>query len=151
MQVTAKSDYALRAVVSLALQDGALRTRSELARDQSIPPKFLESILAELTRAGLLTARRGVGGGYVLGRPADSISVADVLRAVDGPLAGVRGESPEDVDYPDSSSALRDVWIAARASLRSVLETTTIADIAANSLPDSVLSLLDLPGVWQRR
>ncbi|MCZ2402954.1 Rrf2 family transcriptional regulator [Paenarthrobacter sp. Z7-10] len=151
MHVTAKADYAIRAVVELALHEGQVLTRSRLATGQGIPDKFLETILTELTRNGLLIARRGVRGGYLLGRPADSISVADVLRAVDGPLAGVRGERPEDITYPDSSSALREVWIAVRASLRAVLETTTVADIAAQTLPAGVLSLLAEPGVWERR
>lgn len=151
MHVTAKADYALRAVVELVLRDGAMVTRERLASEQQIPTKFLESILAQLTKSGILTAKRGSKGGYVLGRSAGSITVADVIRAVDGPLAGVRGERPEDVQYPESSVALREVWVAARASLRSVLEATTLADVAAGSLPSPVLALLDDPGAWARR
>lgn len=151
MHVTAKADYALRAVVELALRDGAMVTRERLASEQQIPTKFLEAILAELTKSGILTARRGANGGYLLGRRPESITVADVIRAVDGPLAGVRGERPEDLQYPQSSAALREVWVAARASLRLVLETITVADVATGSLPAPVLALLEDPGAWARR
>lgn len=151
MHVTAKADYALRAVVELVLHDGEIVTRERLASEQQIPTKFLESILAQLTRGGILVAKRGVKGGYHLGRPAADISVADVIRAVDGPLAGVRGERPEDVFYPDSSSHLREVWVAARASLRAVLEMTSMQDVARKSLPEEVVTLLGQPGVWARR
>lgn len=151
MHVTARADYALRAVVELVHHHGDLATREFLAKEQQIPPKFLESILAELTRSGILIAKRGVNGGYQLARLPGEISIADVIRAVDGPLAGVRGQRPEDVDYPSSSAALRDVWVAARASLRTVLESTTMAHLAAKDLPDAVKVLLHEPGVWQRR
>lgn len=151
MHVTAKADYALRAVVELVLRDGHIATREVLAAEQQIPAKFLEAILAELTRSGILIAKRGINGGYVLGRPAARITVADVIRAVDGPLAGVRGQCPEKLDYPESSAALRDVWVAARASLRIVLETTTMDHVAHNMLSDTVRNLLREPDVWQRR
>lgn len=151
MHVTAKADYALRAVVELVLCNGEIVTRERLASEQQIPTKFLESILAQLTRGGILVAKRGANGGYHLSRSASDISVADVIRAVDGPLAGVRGESPEDVSYPDSSSYLREVWVAARASLRAVLEVTSVEDVARKSLPEEVSILLRQPGVWARR
>lgn len=151
MHATAKADYALRALVELSLHDGELVTRDALAAEQQIPAKFLESILAELTRSGLLIAKRGVRGGYLLGRPAAEITVADVIRAVDGPLAGVRGRRPEDVEYPDSSACLRDVWVAVRASIRAVLEQTTLADVAAKQLPEDVRALLEVKGAWLRR
>lgn len=151
MHVTAKADYALRAVVELVLHDGETVTRERLASEQQIPTKFLESILAQLARGGILVAKRGVNGGYHLSRPAADISVADVIRAVDGPLAGVRGERPEDVSYPDSSSYLREVWVAVRASLRAVLEVTSMEDVARKSLPEEVSTLLGQPGVWARR
>lgn len=151
MHVTARADYALRALVELSLHDGGLVTRDVLATEQQIPAKFLELILAELTRSGLLIAKRGVRGGYQLGRPAGEISVADVVRAVDGPLAGVRGRRPEDVEYPDSSATLRDVWVAVRASIRTVLEQTTLADVAKQKLPEEIIELLQAKGAWQRR
>lgn len=151
MHVTAKADYALRALVGLSLRQGEMVTRDALAAEQQIPAKFLESILAELTRSGLLIAKRGVRGGYLLGRTASEISVADVIRAVDGPLAGVRGLRPEDVEYPESSSSVRDVWVAVRASIRTVLEQTTLADIASKQLPADVAELLQVKGAWQRR
>ncbi len=151
MQVTARADYALRAVIELARSDQPQLTRDALAARQDIPPKFLESILGELSRSGLLSSRRGAGGGYSLTRSPAEITLADVIRCVDGPLAGVRGESPEQVRYPDSAKALRDVWVAARASLRLVLESTTVADVAGSELPASVQDLLTLPGAWERR
>lgn len=151
MHITAKSDYALRALVELSLHEGELVTRERLAKEQQIPTKFLESILAGLTRSGLLIAKRGVNGGYLLGRPAPEITLADVIRAVDGPLAGVRGHRPEDVLYPESSSSLRDVWVAVRVSIRMVLETTTLAHVASKELPDDVIALLNVCGAWQRR
>lgn len=151
MQVTSRADYALRAVIEIARSEGAVTTRDRIAEEQDIPAKFLEAILGQLSRSGLLVSKRGSGGGYVLARSADEISVADVLRAVDGPLAGVRGESPEDVGYPESSETLRQVWIAVRVSLRQVLENTTIQDIARKTLPSAVRDLLAIPGAWERR
>ncbi|MFI5084469.1 MAG: RrF2 family transcriptional regulator [Actinomycetales bacterium] len=151
MHITAKADYALRAMIELALQADDVVTGERLAAAQDIPGKFLEAILTELRRAGLLVARRGVRGGYLLGRAAESITVADVIRAVDGPLAGVRGERPENVVYPDSSAALQDVWIAVRVSLRTVLEATTVDDLAHGRLPPAVAALLGEPGAWSRR
>ncbi|MBE0008275.1 MULTISPECIES: RrF2 family transcriptional regulator [unclassified Arthrobacter] len=151
MQVTSRADYALRAVVEIARGEGAVTTRDNLASGQGIPAKFLEAILGELSRSGLLLSKRGAGGGYLLARSAEEISVADVLRAVDGPLAGVRGESPEDVIYPESSETLRQVWIAVRVSLRLVLENTSIQDIVRKELPSSVREMLAIPGAWERR
>jgi Rrf2 family protein len=151
VQVTARADYALRAVIELARSGHPQLTRDALAARQDIPPKFLESILGELSRAGLLSSRRGAGGGYSLTRDPSKITLADVIRCVDGPLAGVRGESPEQVKYPESTQALQDVWVAARASLRLVLETTTVADVALGELPGTVQNLLTLPGAWERR
>ncbi|MBJ2121181.1 Rrf2 family transcriptional regulator [Arthrobacter sp. MSA 4-2] len=151
MQVTARADYALRAVIELACSEQEVLTRDALASQQHIPAKFLESILGELSRSGLLTSRRGSGGGYSLTRPASEITLADVLRSVDGPLAGVRGESPEQVTYPESTRMLRDVWVATRASMRLVLETTSVADVAQGELPVPVQELLTLPGAWERR
>ena len=132
MRVSAKVDYALRAIVELAAtESGGLVKSERLATAQTIPPKFLESILLELRHAGLVASQRGADGGYRLGRPADEITVADVIRAVEGPLATIRGARPEDVTYEGSATGLRDVWIDLRTAMRGVLERTTIADLVA--------------------
>lgn len=148
MQVTARTDYAVRAMVQLA---GGAASRGAIAAAQSIPPKFLESILLRLREEGLLVATRGTAGGYALAREADAITIADVVRAVDGPLAAVRGLPPEDTEYPGSAAALRDVWVALRASMRQVLEATTIADVQRGLLPAAVEALLAADGAWSRR
>jgi Rrf2 family protein len=113
-----------------------------------MPARFLEGIMRDLRMAGLVTSRRGVDGGYRLGRPAGSITVADIIRTVDGPLAEVRGQRPEDGEYPGCAADLREVWVAARASLRSVLENVSLADIAGSQLPDEVRSWTKDPEVW---
>jgi Rrf2 family protein len=150
MQVTARIDYAVRAMVQVAATEGST-SRSDIARAQGIPPKFLESILLRLRQGGLLTAQRGTSGGYALARPASMITVADVVRVVDGPLAAVRGLPPEDTEYPDPAGRLRDVWVAVRASMRSVLETTTIEDLAGGRLPPEVQRLIADEEAWVRR
>ena len=122
-----------------------------IARAQNIPSKYLENLLAELRRARLIVSQRGLQGGYRLARPASAISLADVMRAIEGPLAGVRDLAPEDVAYEGAAASLREVWIALRASMRTVLETTTLADVAAGRLPTSVRKLLDDPDAWTRR
>ncbi|HKT57435.1 MAG TPA: Rrf2 family transcriptional regulator [Microbacterium sp.] len=151
MQITARADYAVRALVELASRAGASATRAEIAESQAIPSKFLESILTDLKKAGLLTARRGTTGGYVLAVAAERITIADVVRAVDGPLAAVRGIAPEAVQYTGTAEPLRDVWVAVRASVRLVLEATTVADLLANRLPDHVRTLLQGEGAYERR
>lgn len=151
MQITARVDYAVRALVELVSRDGRNTTRAELAEAQGIPPKFLEAILTDLKKAGLLRAQRGSAGGYVLTVPAEQIALADVVRAVDGPLAAVRGIAPEAVSYEGTAQPLRDVWVAVRASLRLVLEETTIADVVAGRLPEHVTALLEEDGAYQRR
>jgi len=150
VQVTARADYAVRAMVQLAAIDGAA-SRSAIASAQGIPPKFLEAILLRLRQEGLLTAQRGTTGGYVLARAADTITIAEVVRVVDGPLAAVRGLPPEDTSYPAPAGALRDVWVALRASMRQVLESTTIADVAQGRLPAAVQALLQPQDAWTRR
>jgi len=133
VRVSAKVDYALRAIVELAATAPSdtqeLVTSERLATAQAIPPKFLENILLELRRAGLVSSQRGAEGGYRLGRPPAEISIADVIRAVEGPIATIRGSRPEDVTYEGSAVALRGVWIDLRAAMRGVLEQTTIADL----------------------
>jgi Rrf2 family protein len=150
MRISAKVDYALRAVVELAASGSDQPVKGErLAQAQEIPLKFLENILAELRHAGIVRSQRGVEGGYWLARPAGEISVADVIRAVEGPLANVRGLSPELLEYEGSAVPLRDVWIALRASLRSVLEEVTLADLASGELPESVEEMTRDPEAWQ--
>src|SRR6185295_15361002 len=150
MRVSAKADYAIRAAAELAaVKDaGAVMRAERIAESQDIPIKFLETILLELKHAGIVRSQRGAEGGYALARPADEISLADVIRAVDGPLANVRGVRSEQVEYEGSAAPLRDVWVAVRASLRGVLEKVTLADLAAGELPDSVRELAADPDAW---
>ena len=152
MRVSARADYAIRALVELAATgpDASLRGDT-IATSQEIPTKYLENLLADLRRARLVTSQRGVRGGYRLARPPASITLADVIRAIDGPLAGVRDSAPEDVEYPGAAASLRDVWVALRASMRTVLEVVTLADVAAGQLPASVRRRLQDPGAWSRR
>src|SRR5215216_6775188 len=149
MRVSAKTDYALRAAVELAAAAGNGPVKGErLARSQSIPLRFLENILLQLRHAGIVESRRGAEGGYKLARPASEISLADVIRAIDGPLAGVSGQRPETLDFRGRSEPLREVWVAVRASLRAVLENVTLADVANNELPDNVRELTSEPDAW---
>jgi len=148
VRVSAKVDYALRAMLELAAA-GTLVKGEQLSTAQAIPRKFLESILVQLRNEELVASQRGVEGGYALARPAEEISVADVIRAVEGPIANVRGERPEQVEYPGVAEPLRDVWIAVRGNLRAVLETVTLADVAAGRLPDEVSRIAADPEAWQ--
>jgi Rrf2 family protein len=150
VRTTAKADYAVRAAVELAAA-GELVTADHIAQAQGIPVNFLENILRDLRRGGIVDSRRGQQGGYTLARPAEEISVADVIRAVEGPLANVRGQPPEDLEYGGSSAKLRDVWVALRASVRSVLERVTLADLARGELPAEVSSLTSDADAWVRR
>jgi Rrf2 family protein len=133
VRVSAKVDYALRAMAELAAAPDGPVTAERLATAQAIPPKFLESILVELRHSELVTSQRGAEGGYRLARPAAEIAVADVIRAVEGPIATIRGARPEDVTYVGAASALRDVWIDLRTAIRGVLEQTTLADLVERS------------------
>jgi Rrf2 family protein len=146
--ISAKVDYAVRALCSLADADGKAVTAEALAKSQNLPAKFLESILNDMRRAGLLLSQRGAEGGYRLSRPAESITVAEVIRPLDGPLAEVRGLRPEATEYEGSAEHLQDVWVAVRASLRAVLEHVTIADIVSGELPRSVRKLTTDPDAW---
>ena len=150
MRISAKADYAVRAAVGLALAGETARAE-QIATAHAIPLKFLERILYDLRRAGMVASRRGPEGGYLLARPPEEITLADVIRAVDGPLADVHGQAPEAVSYEGDLEALQHVWIAVRASLRAVLEQVTIADLAAGRLPESVEALTRAPGSWERR
>jgi Rrf2 family protein len=151
VHITARADYAVRAVCELAERLPGSATRQELAESQDIPGKFLESILADLRRAGILDSQRGSAGGYRLAREPDTLPLADVIRATEGPLAAVRGMPPEDVAYRGAARNLTPVWIAVRASMREVLETTTVADVLAGSLPPHVADLTQRPDSWARR
>lgn len=149
MRVSAKTDYALRAAVELAAAPEGTPVKGErLATSQSIPLRFLENILLQLRHAGIIESRRGADGGYKLARPAAEITLADVIRAIDGPLAGVSGQRPETLDFKGRSEPLREVWVAVRASLRSVLEQVTLADVAAGELPPNVRELTEAPDAW---
>ena len=130
MRVSAKVDYALRAMLELAAADGLVKGE-RLATSQAIPQKFLENILVELRKAELVSSQRGVEGGYALGRPAAEISVADVIRAVEGPIATVRGVRPEQIQYEGAAVGLGQVWLDLRTAMRSVLEETTLAELTA--------------------
>jgi Rrf2 family protein len=148
VRVSAKADYAIRAAVELAaVGDGPVKG-DRIAQAQEIPPNFLENIFGDLRNAGLVASRRGADGGYWLARPPEEISLADVIRAVDGPLANVRGVRSEQVSYRGSAEQLREVWVAVRASLRNVLEQVTLADLARGELPESVRVLAADPDAW---
>jgi Rrf2 family protein len=149
MRVSAKADYAVRAAAELAaVEDGPVKGE-RLAEAQDIPLQFLEHILLELKHAGIVRARRGAKGGYWLARPANKISLADVIRAVEGPLANVQSAPPESLEYRGKAEHLQDVWIAVRASLRGVLETTTLADVTTGKLPRNVKRLASAPDSWE--
>ncbi len=151
MRVSAKVDYAVRALAELAAAGAGPMKGEAIAAAQGIPLRFTENILADLRRAGVVASQRGADGGYWLKAPAETITVADVIRYVEGPLADVRGEPPEEVAYAGAAGALQDVWIATRATLRSVLEVVTIADIAGGHLPKVVTRLAGDPDARSRR
>jgi Rrf2 family protein len=151
MRISARADYAVRAAVVLAAAGDGPTKGEAIAQAQSIPLKFLENILGDLRHAGLVRSQRGADGGYWLGRPAADITVADIIRAVEGPLASVRGGPPEDVDYKGAAEPLQQVWIAVRASLRSVVERVTLADVATGRLPSRVAKLAEDPEAWVTR
>ena len=152
MRISAKADYAVRAVVELAATTEEKPVKAErIATAQGIPLNFLENILGELRHAGLVRSHRGAEGGFKLAKPAAEITVADVIRAVEGPLASVRGAPPEESTYPGASEALPRVWIAVRANLRKVVEHVTVADVAGDSLPKDVEKLAQDPEAWVTR
>ncbi|MQY26858.1 RrF2 family transcriptional regulator [Nocardia aurantia] len=151
MHITARVDYAVRALLEIARAQPEAAKADGIAAAQAIPAKILETVLAELRRAELVRSRRGPDGGYRLARPAAEISVADVIRAIEGPLASVRGQRPEDVAYGGAARPLQQVWIALRVNIRAVLEQVSIADLATGDLPDFVAELTSDPGAWTRR
>ncbi len=149
MRISAKEDYAIRAVVELASSDEAIVKREHLAERQSIPPAFLENILLELKRGEIVEAIRGADGGFRLARPADEITVAEVIRTVSGPLATIRGQRPTALEYEGSAAGLQQLWIALRANIRAVLETVTIADVAAGKLPAAIRKIAASDTAWR--
>jgi Rrf2 family protein len=152
MHVTAKADYAVRAVIELAgSQQSAPRKVDEVAQAQGIPVSFLENILTQLRSSGIVRSQRGPEGGYWLAHPPEEVSLAQVIRAVEGPLVGVRGQRPEEVSYDGAAESLQQVWIALRANLRRVLEHVTVAQVAAGELPADVLALTREEQAWQTR
>lgn len=152
MHVTAKADYAVRAVVELAgSSQEAPRKVDDVAKAQSIPVSFLENILTQLRSSGIVRSQRGPEGGYWLARPADELNLAQIIRAVEGPLVGVRGQRPEEIEYEGSAKALQQVWIALRTNLRAVLENVTVAAVAQGDLPEEVLALTHDEGAWHTR
>jgi Rrf2 family protein len=149
MRVSAKSDYALRALIELARSNEGPVSAEELGRRQEIPHGFLQAILADLRRAGVVVSQRGQSGGWRMARSAEEVSVADVIRAVDGPLVSVYGLRPEAVSYNEKAAVLQHVWIAARHSLRDVFEQVSIAQLATGALPDEVTSRTADEDAWQ--
>ena len=143
MRVSAKADYAVRAMLELTDASSEEPAKGEAVSEaQEIPARFLENILSELRQQGLVQSRRGADGGYWLARPADEITIAEVIRAVDGPLASVRGAGPEEIRYQGTAAPLQRVWVALRTNIRSVLETVTLADVVADELPATVTAML---------
>jgi Rrf2 family protein len=152
MRVTAKADYAVRATIELASSSSETpRKVDEVAQAQGIPLSFLENILTQLRSAGIVRSQRGPEGGYWLAHPAAEVTLADVIRAVEGPLVGVRGQRPEEIEYAGSAESLQQVWVALRSNLRKVLERVSVADVAAGKLPKEVLALTKDEGAWQAR
>jgi Rrf2 family protein len=152
MRITAKADYAVRAALELAAAEDDEPVKGEqLAESQQIPLQFLEHILLELKHARIIRTKRGVRGGYWLARDPSEITLADVIRAVEGPLANIQDSAPEDTEYPGHAELLKDVWIAVRANLRAVLERVTLADLTAGELPDAVRELTEDPDAWVHR
>jgi Rrf2 family protein len=149
VNVTAKTDYAVRAVAELGAADGALVKADAIAAAQKIPRHFLDNILNDLRRAGIVSTQRGADGGSRLARPAKDITLADVMRAMEGPLAAVRDVRPENLAYDGAAESLPQVWVAVRAALRNVLERVTVADVVAGKLPRPVERLLDDPEAWK--
>ncbi|MEU2419462.1 Rrf2 family transcriptional regulator [Streptomyces sp. NPDC007162] len=150
MRISARADYAVRAVLELAVRQGDGPVKAEeIAGAQDIPHKFLEGILGDLRRAGVVDSRRGGGGGYRLAREASAITVADLIRAVDGPIVSVRGERPTGLAYTGTAEPLLPLWIALRANVRKILEGVTVADIAADALPEPVRALAAEPAAWE--
>ncbi|THA74373.1 Rrf2 family transcriptional regulator [Streptomyces sp. A0592] len=149
MRISARADYAVRAALQLAVsKDGGPVKAEAIADAQDIPHKFLEGILNDMRRGGLVLSQRGGNGGYRLAKPAGAISIADVIRVVDGPLVSVRGVRPPDLSYTGPAESLLPLWIALRSNVREILEGVSLADVAASDLPADVSALTDVPDAW---
>jgi Rrf2 family protein len=151
VRVTARVDYAVRSAVELAHAAPGSLTADTIAARQGLPLAFTKQILSAMRRSGLVHSQRGGEGGYRLSTAPSEVTVADIVRVVEGPLADVRGEAPETLTYPDGTDVLRELWIATRASLRAVLENVTLADLAAGRLPDDAARFTEQSGAWERR
>jgi Rrf2 family protein len=152
VRISAKADYAVRAAVELAAATDERPVKAErIATAQEIPLNFLENILGELRHAGIVRSQRGAEGGFRLAKPADQLTIADVIRAVEGPLASVRGGPPEEASYGGAAGALPRVWIAVRANLRAVVEHVTLADVAGGKIPGKIDRLAEDPEAWVTR
>jgi Rrf2 family protein len=149
MRISAKEDYAVRAALELAIANGGPLKREQIAQAQDIPTAFLQNILMELRHGEIVEAQRGRDGGFRLARPASEISVADIVRAVSGPLATVRGVRPPAIEYDKAAEPLREVWIALRAHIRAVLERVTLADLANDKLPAAIKKITGDPASWE--
>ncbi|WP_027342651.1 RrF2 family transcriptional regulator [Hamadaea tsunoensis] len=151
MQISARGEYAVRATLELAAAHPATISAQALADAQGLPRKFLEAILADLRRGGIVISIRGAEGGYCLTRPPEETTVGSVLRAVDGPLAGVRGHRPEQTSYSGTSEHLPTLWVAVRAAVRNVVDEVTLGQIVRGELPAPVMALTTAPDAWQSR
>ncbi|QOC92847.1 RrF2 family transcriptional regulator [Micromonospora craniellae] len=151
MQISARGDYAVRATLSLAAAYPSLLSTQTISAEQDMPRKFLEAVLADLRRAGLVRAQRGAEGGYALARPPREVTIGAVLRAVEGPLAGVRGLRPEETSYDGVAQHLPGLWVAVRASLRRVVDEVSLADVVGGRLPAHVRRLTTAPDAWEPR
>ena len=152
MRISAKADYAVRAALEMAAAPPGVPLKgTKIAEAQEIPLQFLEHILLELKHARLVQARRGAHGGYWLAKPASEINVADIIRAVEGPLANIHEAAPEDLHYGGAAEKLRDVWVAVRYNLRAVLEDCTLDQLAAGKLPWRIDAMLGNPEAWLKR
>ena len=151
VQISARVDYALRALVTLASAEPAARTADELAAAQGLPVRFLRTILDDLRRARMVSSQRGTEGGYRRARPANAITIGEVIRRLDGPLAEVRGMRPESAVYEGPAAHLQQVWVAVRACIRDVLDEVTIAEVADGSLTPRITELIARPDAWQPR
>jgi Rrf2 family protein len=151
VQISARAEYAVRALLALAAYDPATSTAQSLADEQGLPRKFLEAILSELRRGGLVRSQRGAEGGYRLARPASEITIGEVLRVVDGPLAGVRGARPEAAVYAGAAENLQTVWVAVRSAVRNVLDEVSLAEVLSGEFPSHITTLVKAPGAWAPR
>jgi Rrf2 family protein len=151
VQISARGEYAVRATLELAAAYPSTLSAQALADAQELPRKFLEAILADLRRGGVVLSVRGAEGGYSLTRPPQQTHIGDVLRAVEGPLAGVRGHRPEQTSYSGTAEHLPTLWVAVRAAIRNVVDEVSLSDMLAGDLPEAVLALTKAPDAWQPR